>query len=381
MPDRLCLLHIGVTKTGTSSIQAWLAGRREALAARGIHLPVSVGRQNHARLADIALDHAAPEEAAAFAAEMRALPPSIHTIAFTSEYFGAQLGTAARVARLKALLDPHVGGYRICVYLRRQDEHRVSSFSTAMRAGMLRRSAPLSAPPLDYEALLDAWAGVFGRAALRPRVFARGALKDDDVVADFLEASGIGAVPGDAAPVERNASLLARAQVFLARLAAHAQATGAAAGGEFRAIPGRAALIEALDAHFAGPGLLPSRAEAMAYYDACRASNERVRAAWFPERATLFPEDFSRYPEAPTPVPGSEDLLEVAMTTVLALMAATDPGAHARERHRKLGAGRAPTQRPPVLPGPSARAGDEAREARRAARRAARRPGEPRSQP
>ncbi|MBY0334091.1 MAG: hypothetical protein K2X49_25830 [Acetobacteraceae bacterium] len=337
MTDRLAILHIGVTKTGTSSIQSWLAANRAPLAAAGIHLPETLGRQNHERLARIADGTAPPVMAERFAAEMAALPDTVRTLVFTSEAFGSQLTRPERVAPLKALLDRHVGACRVVVYLRRQDEHAVSSFSTAMRAGEPRRTAPLSGRPKDYEALLEAWSAAFGRAAIRPRIFGPGELVGDDVVADFLATAGI-ALPPDAMPpaLGRNPSLRPEAQRFLAHLAEHARASGVVED-DFRALPNRSRLIAALDARFAGRGSLPARAEAVAFLDRCREANERVRAAWFPERATLFAEDFSRYPEVADAPPTLEAMFEVALGTVLALLTedAPKPDRGARQAERE----------------------------------------------
>jgi hypothetical protein len=296
-----------------------------------------------------------------FADEMAALPAAAHTLVLTSEYFGNSLTRPDRVAPLKALLDRHVAAYRVVVYLRRQDEHAVSSFSTAMRAGEARRTGPLSSRPKDYEALLEAWSAVFGPAAIRPRIFDRDALRGRDVVLDFLETAGIPLPTGATAPsAARNTSIRPEAQAFLAHLAAHARSMGLVED-DFRAIPNRARLIAALDHRFAGPGLLPARAEAMAFYDRCRASNERVRAAWFPDRATLFPEDFSRYPEAATPPPTLQAMFEVALSTVLDLMTAEAPGD--AETAPRSAAREAPTRLNPER---------AARKAARAARIAAR---------
>ncbi len=48
---RLAVLHIGVTKTGTTSIQHWLAGQGAALDALGMCHPESPGKRNHFKLA------------------------------------------------------------------------------------------------------------------------------------------------------------------------------------------------------------------------------------------------------------------------------------------------------------------------------------------
>ncbi|HEX5860251.1 MAG TPA: hypothetical protein VFY58_00315, partial [Nocardioides sp.] len=51
-PDqrRAVVLHIGMGKTGTTSIQGWLHRNRERLAERGILYPASPGERRHVRL-------------------------------------------------------------------------------------------------------------------------------------------------------------------------------------------------------------------------------------------------------------------------------------------------------------------------------------------
>ncbi len=325
MTARTAILHLGVTKTGSSSIQAWLDANRAALGRAGICVPATLGRTNHERLARIAEGTAPRKMIRRFEEELAALPASIHTLVFSSEAFGARLATASSIAAIKALLDRHASTFRIVVYLRRQDEHAVSRFSTTLRTGETGRTWPLGGRPKNYLALLSAWEGVFGRAALRPRLFLRSEFPGGDVVADFLKTAGI-PVPADATPpvVERNASLRPEAQLFLARFAEYARRAGAV-GENFRTLPNLPRLIAALDAQFTGPGLLPTRAEAEAFLARASASNERVRRTWFPERATLFPMDFSRYPETEPEPPGPDALAEVGFAVILALLAAGPP--------------------------------------------------------
>lgn len=338
-PRRRAVLHIGTEKTGSTTIQTFLAARRAALPALGVAFPRAPGESNHLALAAAAgdpahvadlvrgLDPATGDQAAIgfrlhrdLARELAALPPAVHTVLFSAEHLHSRLAGEAALRRLKALLDPFFDEWRIVLWLRRQDEVAVSHHSTLLRAGHAAPSplpgAAEHAAYFDYAALLDRWAAVFGRDAVRPRLFGRAHFTGGDLLRDALDAFGLEALPpGDGpAPVE-NARLDAAAQHFLAALNAH----GAAPPGS----PARRALIRRLDARFAGAGaapLLPSRAEARAFLDAFRDSNERLRATWFPGRAApLFDEDLGRYPEAPSPPAGAD--AAAALATAFTLLA------------------------------------------------------------
>ncbi len=54
--SRRCVLHIGLEKTGTTTIQNRLASNRERLLERGILYPRSAGRSNHLHLVSACLD-------------------------------------------------------------------------------------------------------------------------------------------------------------------------------------------------------------------------------------------------------------------------------------------------------------------------------------
>lgn len=358
---RCAILHIGTGKTGSTTIQNLLAANRDRLMAQGFAYPVSPGHRNHLLLAVFASDERRAVRmlritaqtgspgfqrerlAVDLGAELAALPDAVHTVIFSSEHLANQVASMADAARLKALLDTWFDDYRILVYLRRQDEYEVSLYSTLLRAG---QTGTAILPPADgarvldrhdWIGLLDRWGAAFGRAALLPRIFDRGAFVDGDLLADMRAACGLAPLPVPEEEATLNPSLTAPAQEFLRRLNLAARGCGGTlaedevdeAGdadghpeGDREAAeePGKAPsfIRQFLDSRFSGTGRLPSRAEAEAFVARHAAGNERVRAEFFPARASLFSTDFTRYPEVADPLPGGEALVEVAIAVTLA---------------------------------------------------------------
>ena len=127
---------------------------------------------------------------------------------------------------------------------------------------------------------------------MQVRLFDRQALVGGSVVDDFLATWRIG--PADAfAPVsDQNESIRPAAQEFLRALNPLLEPVGSLPIEEVRGpLSARLALL------FPGRGVRPARDEVEAFYGQFRASNERVRQRFFPDRASLFDEDFSSYPE------------------------------------------------------------------------------------
>lgn len=337
---RRAILHIGTEKTGSSSIQSSMEAIRDDLPAHGAAYPAAPGARNHTRLAlyasmveggDASLARFEDRVSGRAAAierwlprrlerEIAALPAEVHTLVFSNEHCHSRLHTEDAVRAIKALLDPHVSSYEILVYLRRQDEMAVSRYTTQLRGGSqsesvfaLRRAR--LADYYDYAALLDRWSAVFGRAALRPRIFARGELRDGDVVQDFLAACGLAGVTVPPQKTEQNPALSAEAQEFLRRF-------NAAYRHRAREVRPREVLA-CLGRQFSGRGHLPPRAEAEAFLARFAEGNERIRRDFFPDRAALFSTDFSRYPETAEAVP-EESVLRVAEAVIAHLEAAPE---------------------------------------------------------
>lgn len=308
------ILHIGTEKTGTSAIQAYCAGQRAHLRAAGFVYSTIPGGANHTSLAAYAADDSkfddlrmaaqldTPARLAAFRErlertigdEVAAAPDA--TFIFSSEHCHSRLITPEEVARLHALLARHFAEIRIIVYLRRQDEVAVSHYSTLLKAGGTRAaildSRTLDKTFLDYHAMLERWAAVFGKEQLTVARFDRDAFPGGSIVPDFCARIG---VPFVADGGQRsNESLRPPYQEFLRRIN---ERLPRFVGGALN--PLRGEIEQYVEAIGAGPGRRPAAANARALYDLYAASNEAVRAAYFPDRARLFDEDFSRYPDEP----------------------------------------------------------------------------------
>lgn len=223
------ILHIGIEKTGTTSIQSFLAMNRDVLKSQSILFPVSPGNENHMLLAGYAANDEKRDDirmrnkiatqddlvgfrqkfASKFADEVRG--SACDTVVLSGEHCSSRLVTREEVERLRSLFDGVFEDARIIVYLRRQDEFLLSTYSTQVRCGETRR---LSLPAIekrrdryDFAKLLDLWSGVFGREAVTVRIFSRTSLVDGSVVSDFIQSAGLPADLPYQMPTEKNQSL------------------------------------------------------------------------------------------------------------------------------------------------------------------------------
>lgn len=324
---RKAIVHIGLPKTGTTAIQAYLAKNRGALRDLGVALSSAAGRRNHIALAAYAQGkannaairsggdvHLSERLERALAKEVEELPATVHTVLFSSEQL-ARVSNRAGSARLRALLAPHFDSIEILVYLRRQDEMAVSRYTTSLQAGGETRYAILpdaeDAPSVfDFARIVDAYAESFGPEAMRLRIYERSAFPEGNVILDFLGAVGLPGMAQKAPLPEVGSSLGAAAQEIMRRFNLLAEQYAPDAR------PQLAHLLR--DAAFRGRARLPSRDEARAFMERYQACNEAIRSRYFTDRSSLFGEDFSRYPEAHEVVPvDASALLETAMQALI----------------------------------------------------------------
>ncbi|WP_374569278.1 hypothetical protein [Ideonella sp.] len=302
--SRQLYLHIGQTKTGSTSLQTFLHTNRQALRQQGILYPMmpagEVARIQHRFLVHSL--HAAGEDhwraAPVWAPFFKALHGQPEPTAIVSEETFWHLfehrsdrrtGAIRWVAQM--LSDFEV---KVVVYLRRQDQWVESWFNQVARAPVRRAASALTFDEFvqrqhrfglfDYAAILDDWATAFGRDAIEVRTFEREALTNANVVDDFCGLVGIEAT-ADFAPAWQAQRRLSPATCRFANL--------------FNrwpdADPSRAAFLGALrgvsDFAAAPASKLLSNADAHALVERYAGANQRVAAEYLGGRPLFTPVD------------------------------------------------------------------------------------------
>jgi hypothetical protein len=332
-------LHIGLSKTGSSSIQRVLGGQRAALQEAGVYYPRSPGWANHALLpASLVRDpailwgfHPGTWEGMSQAArlarfrrewdeEMAALPDWATACIISAEQIGGLLRHDDEVQRLADLLAAHFATMRVIVYLRRQDLHLASAYSQWLRGGVLEEprlpdEGPETHFEYDYGPMLDMYARAFGQDAIRPRIFARSKLAGGDVVEDFMNAAGFRIpIPPEAPQKNANAGITQEAQAMM--LFAGKRMASLTGNNSWRDQPVWRRFAESVGERFPGRGWRPTQAEAQAFLARYAETNEHARARFFPDQPSLFDMDVSDLPATPEhadPAAMLETALDLAM--------------------------------------------------------------------
>ena len=203
---RELFLHIGMQKTGSTSIQHAGRANRDRLADVGLLYPRTPGDKNHIKLTLFAWDGgktnrlplaagvADPDAyrrfRSGFVEDLRAEIESAAcpTVILSNEHLSSRLKLPAQLNRLATALRSIARKITVVVYLRPQHELLVSSYSTKVKAGSIRqiRLPKNQAFYYNYEWMLSLWADAFGERNLIVRVFDRSELVGGDVVKDFF---------------------------------------------------------------------------------------------------------------------------------------------------------------------------------------------------
>ena len=316
---RQLILHIGTTKTGSTSIQYAMHAARAFLPSQGVYYPDTDTDVRHTLMATafastpIAMNprnqiwggrdpqKVVAEYLQSFKREMENLPPEITRVVMSAEQFSHWIRDADDIQRLHDTLAPHFDDIKVVVYLRRQDGHYASNYAQLIRLGRVDPPDMKQLSPFwhdyDYTDLIGRWAASFGEAAMCPRIFERVPGRKFDVVAEFLDLCGVVLPPDlDGAVRERNLSMNLTGQHILKAvesiLRGEQKMNADLRSGALWQRIGRAVS----KAH-PGAGWVPTRTEAAAFMERFAQTNERVRQRWFPDRDRLFSDDFSKLPE------------------------------------------------------------------------------------
>jgi FkbM family methyltransferase len=198
------VIHAGVQRTGTTSLQRFLETNRPRLGERGVLYPA--GRRSHHGLAHaLRRGEAGPERVLELA------PPHVGaaTAILSAESFcrHRDLGWLAEVAKRRRV--------EAVFYLRRQDHWLMSWCNQNIRWPFdprLARATPERFLErvgdfhwLDYARLIDRWSAALGADAVTARILEPGQV--EDVVSDFCDVVGLDRAGLEAPAERRNASL------------------------------------------------------------------------------------------------------------------------------------------------------------------------------
>ena len=209
--ERVCFVHVGTHKTGTTAIQHFLAANRKLLAYGGLYYPrsgwLSPDLPGHHNVAfelagDASFDPALGSLADVVGEFASAGVPRVCLSSENFEYLHVR--EDALLALRNAIA---AAGYRprIVAYVRSQDEYAESLFAELVKHGMLTtfdsfladvaehglvRYDQAWAFRFDYAKLLDRFAAVFGADAMIVRGY-RNDAAPESLIQDFLDTVGV----------------------------------------------------------------------------------------------------------------------------------------------------------------------------------------------
>jgi len=312
------IVHVGLPKTGTTSIQAWLLENRAALAAAGITydpmnvpdlplvesqleigfcmfercgelIPDAATRANY-RLEELGRQaELARQYEAIFAAAVEAARAAgHHSFAISSEHLGAWSWHPHHVRALDDWLAGFFETRHYVIYIRRQEDWVLSLYSQHIKNGGTETLDQFIKMYGETNFMHKAriFSETVGRSHFQLRLMDRAAMKDGDLYADYAALFGLEA-SDFARPGTQNPSLDMANAEFLRLMNDHFQPR---VDGNSRRNPLFGEVVEHLEATSK-----PARKLAMTPEQITRvrklneAQNEDLRATYFPDQDQLFP--------------------------------------------------------------------------------------------
>lgn len=214
-----CIVHMGLNKTGSTTLQGWLQINRAALRDQGIwydslephggpHLSTATGwtiyahsqRTNYvpggwqAQSYRIRSRADLQERLDQFLTGVEATfpPPGEGTYLTSSEHIGAGVKNVPEMDKLHNWFASRFNEVRYVVYIREQTDWVASAYVQAVRSGTTESlDAYIERFGFnDYHALIKKWRGVAGAENVDVRLFDRAAFEGGDLIDDFAHAIG-----------------------------------------------------------------------------------------------------------------------------------------------------------------------------------------------
>ena len=326
MTNRRAIVHIGLEKTGTTSIQTFLHQNRFQLERQGFYVPTTIGTPNHVAITCLAMNEQphfptvwnilgirdieqlrtfVKTTAEALRRELKCLPQTIHTVLISNEHIHSNIIDIQEVANLKRIIGDLFEHAAILVYLRRQDQLAASLFSTRIKGGGPWEKAVfpiIKGPPphyFDFRKILKQFSDAFGFKNVWPRIYQREKLVGHDIVLDYCDTVGIKINDSFVMPPSLNEAISPAALYVLSFLNKDVPCF---VNGSFNRQ--RDYLVEILEQTFPSTERLGVRADAQQFYSAFIDDNENLRREFMPHcQKPLFSLDFLQYSDLPRPQP------------------------------------------------------------------------------
>lgn len=255
---RTVVLHVGMHKTGTTSIQQSLNGFAEsgikylALDTANHTAPIRAAFSDHIQFHALKLK-SAEELAALKQSTLEQMNQQLADRQFSKFIIsgeGIVRLTAGALQELKRTLLQHVDSIQVFAYMREPIGYSASAFQQRVRMGGYQGYELTRA---DYRTKFEKFMEVFGRENFSAKVFARNSLQDASVVVDFCTVWGI---PFDPRREVRSNEGLSEAALKLMHMLNRTEVVQAGGDGARRA---RMRLIDMLADHFPGKFVLDPR--------------------------------------------------------------------------------------------------------------------------
>lgn len=299
------ILHIGLEKTGTTSIQFLLRENRQQLLKSSVLVSKSSQSGNNFHLAiasyskfredgltrqlgltsDAKLQNFRKSTIRALAEEVRAEAPE--KLILSSEHFQSRLLGVDDIRNLKNLLEEAgCQNFKIVLYLRDPLKIVMSHHGMAIKKGIhvtsdfYRPQHPRISHIIDHKKTLNNWVEVFGRENMDVRLYPEGQ-SGDVLIADFLKAVEIETHQLDLSKQElRN--------VNLTDLALEALNAINAKSDRVRGLAEDRWLFNRLERELPGRGLSPDAEVAQLFEQHFRQSHLDIARHWFDSAEPLF---------------------------------------------------------------------------------------------
>ena len=309
------IIHIGTEKTGTTTLQKTLNDNAQALYKCGVLYLSGKDLVNARDLVAACLGDDVPDEylAAAnvetpeqrcdfqrstfddYAFWLQKAASECHTLVISSEHLHSRMTQVDEIKRLRDFLQPYITDFSIVCYLRRQVDMVVSLHSTVLKGGgtpnfrdQVHNMLSGNKYYCDYRQLLKNWATVFGRAAIKARLFARSRLRRGNIIDDFFHFEAL-----PEAGLQRRAESVNESVNHLGQVLLRELNRGVKPPGSSREQHNLKIVRQTISKAFAGKGEQLPASVAVEYQSSFDEINEAVRQEYLPEEGELFSKAFS----------------------------------------------------------------------------------------